>query len=493
MTPATRPSSLPAPTLAAHQQKHMPHSHGRTSTHIFSNPFSQPHLHPIWISFSTTTRARYASTPHPLARRLPSAYPPTRVRHASRAPRLAARWPHASATIPRLSTLADDHLGVLRSRTHLLALSPYYQDDHPALAGDLTLSYGDSTNDYVALDRFGRIVNQTWKLNGTAIDSYAYGYNADFNRTDAGNLLAPADPLRPISTKPTPMTPSAIAWARRLTCGGDAGAARFPTVPAIGRLGPRMERYCRILAAGGWEAVGGAALIRIVESFLGERRERGGISPRLVYNRQQPSLVKASCQRCRKVTNRKPGSPGDKALKRQSGRRTVSMLQGVRTYLSEHMGLSAVALLMLIGGAAWFIWHGASGGNPAGTVMDYFYDEESHEVVVRGASEIAPLIGKSGQPTLVRAVYYTEGGDGVRKLAYLEKYDEPTKAALERQVHQGSGDPGGGMMPGNGKLVRGPEEGAKWVPAFSEQGTAVMNRMYEGVADRSQVRLVSPN
>ena len=52
---------------------------------------------------------------------------------------------------------------------------------HPAVAGGLKLEYG-SAGSYPGLDRFGRVVRQTWTSGGTEIDSYRYGYDRNSNR-----------------------------------------------------------------------------------------------------------------------------------------------------------------------------------------------------------------------------------------------------------------------------------------------------------------------
>ena len=85
------------------------------------NPLPQPHLRPIWISFSTTTRARDVSTPHPLARRLPSVHPPTGGCNAPRARRFAARSGCSGLTGgPRAGIIR----GMSDSRTTLPPRSP---------------------------------------------------------------------------------------------------------------------------------------------------------------------------------------------------------------------------------------------------------------------------------------------------------------------------------------------------------------------------------
>ncbi|MCX5653733.1 MAG: discoidin domain-containing protein [Planctomycetota bacterium] len=68
------------------------------------------------------------------------------------------------------------------------------QVDHPAVTGGLTLSYG-SNRTYAGWDRFGRVVEQTWKVNGSSVDSYQYGYDRNSNRLYRKNLLSAGSAL----------------------------------------------------------------------------------------------------------------------------------------------------------------------------------------------------------------------------------------------------------------------------------------------------------
>jgi RHS repeat-associated protein len=62
------------------------------------------------------------------------------------------------------------------------------QVDHPAVEDGLTLSYG-SEGTYDAWDRFGRVIEQTWTVDSSAVDSYGYGYDMNSNRRYRDNLL----------------------------------------------------------------------------------------------------------------------------------------------------------------------------------------------------------------------------------------------------------------------------------------------------------------
>ena len=68
---------------------------------------------------------------------------------------------------------------------------------HPQPGVDLTYvkqtgeSNGDAGDQYIGLDRFGRVVDQRWILtsNGTATDRFQYGYDRDGNRLYRDNLV----------------------------------------------------------------------------------------------------------------------------------------------------------------------------------------------------------------------------------------------------------------------------------------------------------------
>ena len=54
----------------------------------------------------------------------------------------------------------------------------------------LELTYGTALDGYAGLDRFGRVVDQLWKLDGVAVDEYSYGYNQAGNRLWKENVVA---------------------------------------------------------------------------------------------------------------------------------------------------------------------------------------------------------------------------------------------------------------------------------------------------------------
>ncbi|MCG3180926.1 MAG: hypothetical protein BIFFINMI_03291 [Phycisphaerae bacterium] len=73
-----------------------------------------------------------------------------------------------------------------------LGASAIVQVAHPAVTNGLTLTYG-SGGSYTGLDRFGRVIDQTWRdTQGTPVtkDRFRYGYDAASNRVWKENKLA---------------------------------------------------------------------------------------------------------------------------------------------------------------------------------------------------------------------------------------------------------------------------------------------------------------
>ena len=102
------------------------------------------------------------------------------------------------ANISRVSGLSDDSgtgVGNIESYTYL-GLGTIVQRNRPNNV-NLTLARlnvnegtGDGGDEYIGLDRFGRVVDQRWTNNsGTAADRFQYGYDQDGNVLYKNNLL----------------------------------------------------------------------------------------------------------------------------------------------------------------------------------------------------------------------------------------------------------------------------------------------------------------
>src|SRR5690348_9973430 len=92
--------------------------------------------------------------------------------------------------------------------------------------------------------------------------------------------------------------------------------------------------------------------------------------------------------------------------------------QGFRRWLQEHQAVAATLALLVTGLSIYYAIHHARPHNEA--TFD-FIDDETGKPSVHSINEVPPLIGDSGKPTVVRAVF-TSGRDGSeRTLLYLEK------------------------------------------------------------------------
>jgi hypothetical protein len=90
-------------------------------------------------------------------------------------------------TISRLSSISDSS-GTLEAYTYL-GLSTVVKRAHPQSGVDLTYiaqsgqPTGDAGDQYIGLDRFGRVVDQRWlnSSTGAVSDEFTYGYDQDSN------------------------------------------------------------------------------------------------------------------------------------------------------------------------------------------------------------------------------------------------------------------------------------------------------------------------
>jgi RHS repeat-associated protein len=95
------------------------------------------------------------------------------------------------SSISRLSRLTDGTT-TLEGYSYL-GLGTVVKRTHPQSGVDLVYvgtGTGDAGDQYIGLDRFGRVVDQNWtNASGTSVDRYQYGYDRDGNRTYKDNLV----------------------------------------------------------------------------------------------------------------------------------------------------------------------------------------------------------------------------------------------------------------------------------------------------------------
>lgn len=168
----------------------------------------------------------------------------------------------------------------------------------------------------------------------------------------------------------------------------------------------------------------------------------------------------------------------------------------IRKTLNQNAFASAIALviataaiLIYAGYAAGYL--GRRGGPDPATMKAFFMDEETGEIEIHLVREIPPLPGKSGNPTVVLARYFTTSTDEAKKLIYLERYTPECKLAIESSH---GAPPNLEVMDAlrRGTQVRSPEPGAPWYSVDTREGRAVVNAVAALDPDPSKVRMVSP-
>jgi hypothetical protein len=124
-------------------------------------------------------------------------------------------------------------------------------------------------------------------------------------------------------------------------------------------------------------------------------------------------------------------------------------------------------------------------GNPN---YNFFVDEETGEESVHPNSELPPLIGASGKPTVVVAVKWAcQDGSNV-KTVYLQRY---TPEALEKLRAMGPDDLNRSNVMTEGEQLRDPSPGSSWVSASSD--AAAQLRTPQECADKKPMAAYYPD
>lgn len=159
----------------------------------------------------------------------------------------------------------------------------------------------------------------------------------------------------------------------------------------------------------------------------------------------------------------------------------------LRRTINENSIAAGIVSVVIAAAIFSFIWIHYFGSPGLGPTDRYFYDTATHKVLTLPFSEIPPLIGETGKPTVVRAVFLTCSSCGNKRLAYLEKYTKQAQAALEnlqkkaRNVKTRSEATRLALtamsLRGNGLLVRSPKKGSQWYPRTSPEGMLIIAHM----------------
>lgn len=153
------------------------------------------------------------------------------------------------------------------------------------------------------------------------------------------------------------------------------------------------------------------------------------------------------------------------------------LIENLRTFAQRHKRLAVVVAVLPLALAVYVATARHAPPEAPPWPMAYYIDEETGEVSTRPASDVPPLPGKSGRPTIVRAIYLTASTVDQKFLAYYEKY---TDAAKARQSQAGTTDGKISVVPfdRNVFLIRRPEAGSPWVNAGSPEGMKLVDAIY---------------
>jgi hypothetical protein len=143
---------------------------------------------------------------------------------------------------------------------------------------------------------------------------------------------------------------------------------------------------------------------------------------------------------------------------------------GLRQWIREHQAITlAITLILTAGAILYAVLHTRARDE---ATFD-FIDEETGQLSARPITAVPPLLGQSGKPTVVRAIYAGAQNSAGRKLLYLEKYRPDAKTYMEEYHRSSTKGPPNVPHPETAVLVRLPEPGSPWVPRNSEAGQEI--------------------
>ena len=138
----------------------------------------------------------------------------------------------------------------------------------------------------------------------------------------------------------------------------------------------------------------------------------------------------------------------------------------MRDLLKKHAYL--IAALALVITILLVTFRGGGSATTATNGVKHFYvDDETGEETVLASDQLPPLPGKDGRPTLVKAFKFTADGEKNVVTAYLQKYSDE---AIEKLKNMADDDLLKRDLLDNGRMIRLPGTGQKWVPINSPAG-----------------------
>ena len=180
----------------------------------------------------------------------------------------------------------------------------------------------------------------------------------------------------------------------------------------------------------------------------------------------------------------------------QSSEPPMSRFQAIRSWLQTHPQVVAILAIVVTIVAVASMLLRKTGPDPfADRVNVFYYDESTGAVSVRPFTDIPPLMGSDGKPSLVRAVFISYGSDEEKKLAYLEKYEDAAKAMLDKSIQENplrTASIDALIGAEGGHLVRLPEPGSPWVRTGTPEAVEVRKATMPDAAHSEHFRMVNP-
>ena len=142
----------------------------------------------------------------------------------------------------------------------------------------------------------------------------------------------------------------------------------------------------------------------------------------------------------------------------------------MREFINKY-GYILAPIVVVLGIIVYFILrHTPSPGARAGNARyAFFIDEETGAESVLIQPQIPPLMGKSGRPTVARAVKFSCDGGRTAQVLYLFKYTDAAQAELKSLPdNDTAADFRRADLEAHGTLIRAPAAGP-WVPGDSQE------------------------
>src|SRR5580704_8056215 len=106
----------------------------------------------------------------------------------------------------------------------------------------------------------------------------------------------------------------------------------------------------------------------------------------------------------------------------------------MREFINKHGTVIGAALLVAAALVIYFFYL-RKGSGP--TNLAYYIDEETGEESIHPRTDLPPLIGKSGRPTVVEEFKFTCDGGSTVKVAYYFKFTDSAKKRFDDLVASG--------------------------------------------------------